>query len=556
MTVFVAIRTGFAGWGTPPRREAEECLRDAAADLADAVALGWPALRARHLTEHRALMDRVSLRLGTTDGQSDLSAVATDQRLVRRAGGAVDEGLCVLAFALGRYLLAASSRPGTQAANLQGIWNDRIAPPWNCQYTTNINVEMNYWPAETTALPECHEPLLDLVADLAEAGRAAARGLYRARGWTCHHNTDLWRIAVPVGKGLGEPKWAQWPMAGAWLSTHLAERWRFGRDVDFLSRTAFPVCVDAARFVLDLLVEDGHGYLVPSPSTSPENDFLTDEGPAGVVAGSTADVTLARELFDFVLEADRELEVAGVARTGQDAAAVEEVRKALSRLAPLREGSDGRILEWPGEPEETEPHHRHLSHLIGLYPGRSLVGPALQEAARRSLEGRGEGGTGWSIAWKIGLWARLGDGASAHRLLDEYLRPVGPDPDGDPFNGGGGVYRSMLCAHPPFQIDGNFGVTAAIAEMLVQSHTVDGDGVPVVELLPALPPRWPDGRVTGLRTRGALRVAELVWSGGSVVSATVEALADTCAEVRWTGRDGTRHERAVELVAGQTVTLD
>ncbi|MFD5337766.1 glycosyl hydrolase family 95 catalytic domain-containing protein [Streptomyces hawaiiensis] len=344
-----------------------------------------------------------------------MSALATDQRLTRRADGAPDEDLCVLAFALGRYLLAASSRPGTQAANLQGIWNDRIAPPWNCQYTTNINVEMNYWPAETTALPECHEPLLDLVADLAEAGRAAARGLYGARGWTCHHNTDLWRIAVPVGKGLGEPKWAQWPMAGAWLSMHLAERWRFGREVDFLARTAFPVCVDAARFVLDLLVEDAHGYLVPSPSTSPENDFLTGEGPAGVVAGSTADVTLARERFDFVLEADRELEAAGTTRTDPDAAAVEEVRKASSRLAPLRAGTDGRIPEWPGEPEETEPHHRHLSHLIGLYPGRSLDSPALREAAHRSLEGRGEGGTGWSIAWKIGLWARLGDGASAYR---------------------------------------------------------------------------------------------------------------------------------------------
>jgi alpha-L-fucosidase 2 len=349
--------------------------------------------------------------------------------------------------------------------------------------------------------------------------------------------------------------WSQWPMGGAWLCTHLAERWRFGRDLDFLAGTALPVSVDAARFVLDLLVEDDEGRLVTSPSTSPENRFLTDDGPASVVEGSAMDLTLARELFEFVLEAEREMAAAGVAPTDADAAALAEVRAALPRLAPLRIGSDGRLLEWSAELPEAEPHHRHVSHLVGLYPGRLLAtDPELRAAARRSLEARGDAGTGWSVAWKTGLWARLGDGAAAHRLLGEYLRPVGPTPSGD-FPSGGGVYRSMLCAHPPFQIDGNFGVTAAIAEMLLQSHT-EHDGVPVLALLPALPPQWPSGRVTGLRARGAVRLVELVWADGALVSAVVEALADTRFELHWTDRTGARRTLPLRLRAGERASVD
>ncbi|WP_225849840.1 glycoside hydrolase N-terminal domain-containing protein [Streptomyces sp. HPF1205] len=547
VTVYVAVRTGFAGALTPPVRDPEECLAEAARDVAAARAAGWSGLRAAHLADHRALMDRVTLRL---DDVGPVPGLPVDARLSRRAAGERDEHLCVLAFAFGRYLLAASSRPGTQAATLQGVWNSEVTPPWNCQYTVNINAEMNYWPAETTALPECHEPLLDLVTGLAEAGRPAARGIYGARGWTCHHNTDLWRITVPVGKGLGDPMWSQWPMGGAWLSLHLAERWRFGRDVRFLARVALPVGADAARFVLDLMVPDADGWLVTSPSTSPENRFVTADGPASVVEGSTMDLTLARELFAFLLEAERELAAAGLAPSAEDAAALEEVRAALPRLAPLRVGSDGRLLEWPGEREEAEPHHRHVSHLVGLYPGRILAGDGrLRDAARRSLEGRGDAGTGWSVAWKTGLWARLGDGAAAHRLLGEYLQPVGPGLSGGS-SSGGGVYRSMLCAHPPFQIDGNFGVTAAIAEMLLQSHT-EYEGAPVLELLPALPPRWPAGRVTGLRARGAVRLAELVWADGAVRSARVEALADTRVEVRWTAPTGEARALRLRLRAGE-----
>jgi alpha-L-fucosidase 2 len=568
VTAYVAIRTGFAGWETAPTRDSEQCLAEAAQDVQGARADGWEKIRAAHVAEHRALMDRVVLDL-----PGDVPDLPTDERLARRAAGERDEHLSVLAFALGRYLLLASSRPGTQAATLQGVWNAELTPPWNCEYTVNINAQMNYWPAETAALPECHEPLLRLVADLSEAGRPVARKIYGARGWTCHHNTDLWRLAVPVGGGQGDPMWSQWPTAGAWLCTHLAERWRFGRDLAFLAAVALPVALDAARFVLDLLVEDGEGRLVTSPSTSPENQFATPEGPASVDQGCAMDLTLARELFGFVLEGAEEVLAVGVPLTEQDTATIAEVRSALGRLAPLRVGSRGQLLEWSAERTEVDPHHRHVSHLVGLFPGSVVAAdPVLREAARRSLEERGDAGTGWSLAWKVALWARLGDGDAAHRLLDRYLHPILPqrpdsgvegesgaentkenENDGGAWSGGG-VYRSLLCAHPPFQIDGNFGVTAAIAELLVQSHAVEG-GVPIIELLPALPPQWPDGRVTGLRARGAVTIAELTWSQGTPTAVVLEAQAGTRVELRWRNQAGELRTRLLDLTAGQRVTV-
>ncbi|MEU4893218.1 glycoside hydrolase family 95 protein [Streptomyces sp. NPDC044780] len=563
VTVCVAIRTGFQDWRTSPAGNAEGCLARCAEDVARARAAGWETIRAAHVTEHRALMDRVTLVLdapapagpGAGSGSADRgSGLPTDIRLARRAEGHSDEHLCVLAFAFGRYLLAASSRPGTQAAHLQGVWNHQVTPPWNCQYTVNINTEMNYWPAETTALAECHEPLLGLIADLARSGRATARAVYGARGWTCHHNTDLWRITVPVGMGHGDPMWAQWPMGGAWLSAHLAERWRFGRDLRFLARVALPIALDAARFVLDLLVENADGHLVTSPSTSPENQFGTEDGPASVDTGSAMDLTLARELFAFVLEARTALDAAGYAIAPRDTAALEEVRAALPRLAPVRTGSRGQVLEWSAEYPEVDPHHRHLSHLVGLYPGHTVAADRrLRDAARRSLGERGDAGTGWSIAWKIGLWARLGDGPAAHRLLGRYLAPAWPAGDGAA-PAQGGVYRSLLCAHPPFQIDGNFGVTAAIAEMLLQSHLVR-DGAPLIDLLPALPPQWPSGAVCGLRARGGVTVEELVWADGGVVAAKLAATADTTVEVRWRDGGGTRRTRRLTLTTGQRVAV-
>jgi alpha-L-fucosidase 2 len=548
VTVFVAIRTGFDDWNTAPTRTERECLALCEADVRAARTARWAAVRAAHVQEHRAVMDRVRFTLDTPPPADE---VPTDVRLARRAAGEPDEQLAVLAFAFGRYLLAGSSRPGTQPANLQGIWNSQVSPPWNSQYTVNINTEMNYWPAETTGLADCHEPLLRMVGELARAGRETARAIYGARGWTCHHNTDLWRITVPVGGGHGDPMWAQWPLGGAWLSLHLAEHWRFGRDPGFLA-AALPIAVDAARFVLDLLVTGPDGWLVTSPSTSPENQFRTDEGPASVVAGSAMDLALARELFDFILEAEGELHRVTAAITAADRASIEEIRRALPRLAPLRIGADGQVLEWSAELPEADPHHRHLSHLVGLYPGRSIAtDPRLRTAARRSLQRRGDAGTGWSIAWKVGLWARLGDGAAAHRLLGTYLTPV-TFTEGN-FTGGG-VYRSMLCAHPPFQIDGNLGVTAAIAEMLVQSHLVD-DGVPVIDLLPALPPQWPSGRISGLRARGGVTVTSLAWTSGTVTEAEFQAHDDTTVQARWRDRDGQLRKRRVTLRSTEPVLL-
>ncbi|WP_162907485.1 glycoside hydrolase family 95 protein [Allorhizocola rhizosphaerae] len=538
ITVYIAVRTGFEGWDRPPVRDSEACLALCAQDVSAARTAGWHAIRSAHVAEHRALMDRVTLTLDTPEDRTDLP---TDMRLRRRANGEPDEQLAVLAFAFGRYLLAASSRPGTQATHLQGLWNRWVTPPWNCDYTVNINTEMNYWPAETTALAECHEPLLRLVAELAQAGQETARAIYGARGWTCHHNTDLWRITVPVGRGLGDPMWSQWPMGGAWLVTHLAEHWRFGRDLGFLAE-ALPIATGAALFVLDLLVENADGQLVTSPSTSPENQFHTDDGPASVDIGTAMDRTLARELFEFLIEAETALESAGRLVPPDTKAAIKEAREALPRLAPLQIGAQGQILEWSAEYPEVEPRHRHVSHLVGIYPGRvATADPKLHAAARRSLELRRDAGTGWSIAWKIGLWARLGDGDAAHRLIGEYLTPVEYDSSGH-----GGVYPSLLCAHPPFQIDGNFGVTAAIAEMLVQSHGID-DGLPVIDILPALPAQWPSGRVTGLRARGGITIVDLTWSDGAPTSLVLSATTDTSVIVRWHDHTHSPHEHHLTL---------
>ncbi|WP_051393670.1 glycosyl hydrolase family 95 catalytic domain-containing protein [Glycomyces arizonensis] len=521
--VFLAMRSG-----EDPAAE----LGSVQCEARHAAASGWEAVLEDHVAEHRLVMDRVRLDLG--DGPDG----PVDRRLERRAAGEADERLPVLAFQFGRYLLAASSRPGTQAANLQGIWNDEVTPPWNCDYTTNINVEMNYWPAETCALSEFHEPMFDLVEGLARTGAETARTLYGAGGWCCHHNTDYWRLTTPCD---GRACWQAWPMAGLWLCMHIAEHWRFTRDEEFLA-DRLPVVLGAARFALDRLSENKNGELVTNPATSPENEFVTPEGNAAVDETTAMDATLVRELFAFVLEA---ADVVAETVHGERLAVITEVREALPRLAGVNVGSDGRIVEWAAEREEAEVHHRHVSHLYGAFPGASFAdSPELMAAAKRSLEVRGDAGTGWSLAWKTALWARLRDGDRAHRLLGEFLTPVGFRKSEVEYSDGG-VYSSLLCAHPPFQIDGNFGTTAAIAEMLVQSHRTI-DGAPVIELLPALPSAWPDGEVSGLRARGAVTLRRLRWAAGEVTELELEATAQTRVWVALPGEE----PREVHLEAG------
>jgi alpha-L-fucosidase 2 len=494
--VFLAARSGFRGHALPPERRLEALETECEQRLDDAARSGYDGLRQAHVREHRRLFERVEIELD--DGAA--SEAPTDQRLAALRAGKPDAALLALYAQYGRYLLIASSQPGGQPANLQGIWNADVRPPWSGNFTTNINVEMNYWPAEVGNLAECHLPLLQLVCDLSETGRATARSYYGCGGWVAHHNVDLWRSTWPVGAGSFPPVWANWPMGGVWLCQHLWEHYRFGGDREFLARTAFPVMRGAAEFVLDFLVEDRSGQLTTCPSTSPENSFLTADGhEAAVSAGATLDLWLVRDLFRHLIE--------GAALLGIHTELVGRVADALGRLAPVPIGPDGRLQEWWRPFSEEEPGHRHLSHLWGLYPGDE-VSPrrtlAWTTAVRRSLEARlehGGGAHGWSTAWVAVLAARLGDGELAHARLAQL---VSNDASPNLFSG----------APDLFQIDGNLGGAAAVMEMLLQSQETD-----VITLLPALPEAWPAGCARGLRARGGLEIS-LTWRHGRLDTAT------------------------------------
>lgn len=466
--------------------------------------LNYNDVLAAHINDYQRYFNTVSLSLGS----SKQAALSTDDRIAGYSP-ALDPSLIALYFQYARYLLISSSRPGTQPANLQGVWNDRLTPPWGSKYTANINLEMNYWPAEVLNLSACHEPLFDLIEDVSKAGKATARAHYDASGWVLHHNTDIWRGTAPVNAS----NHGIWVTGAAWLSQHLWERYRFTQDLDFLRQRAYPIMKEAANFFTDFLVrDDDTGWLISSPSNSPEQ--------GGLVAGPAMDHQLIRELFSNCIDASLLL--------NRDEAFRKKLQVLHKQIAPDQTGKHGQLQEWLEDRDDPDNRHRHISHLWAVYPGTAINfddSRALMNAARKSLIFRGDGGTGWSLAWKVNLWARLKDGDHALLMINKLLEPAVTAAGEEK----GGVYANLLDAHPPFQIDGNFGGAAGISEMLVQSH------LNYIDLLPALPSDLPGGEIKGVCARGGFELI-IEWKDGRLKQVEVLSKAGKECELKYGDR--------------------
>ena len=535
--LYLVNETSFNGFDKHPVKEGAPYLENAANDIWHTQNFSFDKFYTRHLADYKAIYDRVKINLGGTKETAHLSAITSQLLKDYTDGGGKSRYLEELYFQYGRYLLISCSRTEGVPANLQGLWTPHLWSPWRGNYTVNINLEENYWPAFVANMAEMAQPLDGFIQSLAVNGVYTAKNYYGINeGWCSSHNSDIWAMTNPVGEKNESPMWANWNMGGAWLVNTLWERYQFTQDKEYLRTVAYPLMKGAARFCLRWLIENPKqpGELITAPSTSPENEYKTDKGYHGVTCyGGTADLAIIRELLTNTIAAGRILGERN-----------KDMEKTLARLHPYTIGHMGDLNEWYYDWDDWDFKHRHQSHLIGLYPGNHLADPTLQKAAARSLEIKGDETTGWSTGWRINLWARLKNGEKAHQIYRKLLTAVAPEKSNMPnYSKGGGTYPNLFDAHPPFQIDGNFGGTAGVCEMLMQS----GDNQ--IELLPALPEQWKDGCVSGLCARGGFEV-NFKWKDGKVRDCSIKAKTNSTVTLLYNGQ-----QKTVKLKAGKTQNI-